>query len=107
MPLREILECGRQPRYGWNEVNIYESEGDCTSEMGRGQFSIFGAIEEKTCHGFATNLTDEEPRVREVANGPDRESFCAHGVGGRKFGGVGLRIVHRACTGNAERQFLV
>jgi hypothetical protein len=25
---------------------IYESESDCTGEMGLGQFNIFGAIEE-------------------------------------------------------------
>jgi hypothetical protein len=59
MPLREILECGRQPRYGWNEVNIYESEGDCTSEMGRGQFSIFGAIEENRWPRISGINTDE------------------------------------------------
>jgi hypothetical protein len=29
-----------------------ENEGDCTSETGAGQFSIFGAYEEKSAHGF-------------------------------------------------------
>ena len=28
------------------------SECECTSEMGRGQFSIFGAVEEKGGYGF-------------------------------------------------------
>jgi hypothetical protein len=47
------FKCGRQPdSCGWNELNLYESEGDCTSEMGVGQFSIFGAIEEKNGRDF-------------------------------------------------------
>jgi hypothetical protein len=29
--------------------NFYENEGDCTGETGAGQFSIFGATEEKEC----------------------------------------------------------
>jgi hypothetical protein len=38
----------RQPLLpGWNDWDFYEGEGDCTSETGAGQFSIFGAIEEK------------------------------------------------------------
>jgi len=32
-----------------------KSEGDFTSEMGAGQFSIFGAIEEKQWTGIFTN----------------------------------------------------
>ena len=32
---------------GGNDLDIYEGEADSTSEMGAGQFSIFGAIEEK------------------------------------------------------------
>jgi hypothetical protein len=40
--------------------NVYEGEGDCTSETGAGQFSIFGAIEEKNCRGFSRMNTDEE-----------------------------------------------
>jgi hypothetical protein len=36
-----------------NELSVLcESEGDCTSEMGAGQFSIFGAYEEKSGPGF-------------------------------------------------------
>jgi hypothetical protein len=30
-----------------------ESEGDCTSEMSVGQFSIFGAVEENGSGGFS------------------------------------------------------
>jgi len=44
---------------GWNDWDFYEGEGDCTSETGAGQFSIFGAIEEKSGHGFWRMDTDE------------------------------------------------
>jgi hypothetical protein len=37
-----------------------ESEGDCTSETGVGQFSIFGAVEEKSGNRF---LCDDEHEV--------------------------------------------
>jgi hypothetical protein len=33
-------------------VGFVRSEGDCSSERARGQFSIFGAIEEKEACGF-------------------------------------------------------
>jgi hypothetical protein len=44
---------------GGNDLDIYEGEGDSTSEMGAGQFSIFGAIEEKSGQGFLRMHTDE------------------------------------------------
>jgi hypothetical protein len=43
----------------WNDLDFYEGEGDCTSETGAGQFSIFGAIEEKSGHGFLRIYRDE------------------------------------------------
>ena len=43
----------------WDDVNFYESEGDCTSEMGAGQFSIFGAVEEKGRRGTLPEERDE------------------------------------------------
>ena len=46
---------------------FYEGEGDCTSERVRGQFSIFGAIEEKLCCGFSRIFTDEYGRSRHAA----------------------------------------
>jgi len=50
----EVFESGRPPDLaGWNDPNVYEGEGDCTSETGWGQFSIFGAIEEKALRIFA------------------------------------------------------
>jgi len=33
-----------------------EGETECTSEMARGQFSIFGAIEEKEVSGFCGEM---------------------------------------------------
>jgi hypothetical protein len=39
--------------------NIHESEGDCTGERVAGQFSIFGAIEEKSADGFLGSDADE------------------------------------------------
>jgi len=46
---------------GQDKVDIFltENEGDCTGEMGPGQFSIFGAIEEKTGHRFSRIITDQ------------------------------------------------
>jgi hypothetical protein len=35
-----------------------DGEGECTSESSRGQFSIFGAIEEILGHGFGRIFTD-------------------------------------------------
>jgi hypothetical protein len=35
------------------------SEGDCTSETGVGQFSIFGAVEEKSMANFSRIETGE------------------------------------------------
>jgi hypothetical protein len=57
----EVLDCSCQPvSSGRNDWEIYEGEGDCTSETGAGQFSIFGAIEEKNRHGFSPIDSDEE-----------------------------------------------
>ena len=44
--------------------------------------------------------------VRERSEWPYRESFCANFARDREFLTAGFRIVHRACTGNAEREFL-
>jgi hypothetical protein len=49
------------PCEGWDEVQIFcESDSDCTSEKGAGQFSIFGACEEKDDHAFSRIDTDQE-----------------------------------------------
>jgi hypothetical protein len=41
---------GRHLRFA---LIFVENEIDCTSETGRGQFSIFGAIEENVVSGFS------------------------------------------------------
>ena len=43
--LRRLLQPEREGMF-------CEGESECTSEMRTGQFSIFGAIEEKECRGF-------------------------------------------------------
>jgi hypothetical protein len=44
---------------GLDDLNFYEGESDCTSETGAGQFSIFGAVEEKDGHGFSRSDAGE------------------------------------------------
>jgi hypothetical protein len=39
-------------------------EGDCTKEMGAGQFSIFGATEDKARHGSALIFTNQEEALK-------------------------------------------
>jgi len=39
---------------------VEEGETECTGEMGRGQFSIFGAVEENDDWGFSRIRTDQE-----------------------------------------------
>ena len=55
-----VFECDPEPA-SWPErvLKFYESEGDCTGEMDAGQFSIFGAVEEKDGHGFSPIDTDK------------------------------------------------
>ena len=79
-----------------------EGEGECKGEMVAGQFSIFGAIEENLRHGFSPIFTDQEGASIAVANGRDRETFRLCAARHEEFGKVGSRVVHRACTGNAE-----
>jgi hypothetical protein len=44
---------------GLRDLIFYEGESDCTSETGAGQFSIFGAVEEKSGDGFSRVGTGE------------------------------------------------
>jgi hypothetical protein len=50
----EMVECDAQTGLPARTRSIFlsENEGDCTGEMGWGQFSIFGACEEKSGHGI-------------------------------------------------------
>jgi hypothetical protein len=88
---------------GLRDLNFYEGEGDCTSEMGAGQFSIFGAIEEKDGRGFSRIGTDEMREEKRVLLHWMAVISCAMRALGNS-GGVGRRNVHRVCTGNAERR---
>jgi hypothetical protein len=60
--------------------NFHESEGDCTGERVAGQFSIFGAIEEKSCHGFSRIGTDKKTAQGGVLLPLDGGCFCVAGV---------------------------
>jgi hypothetical protein len=56
----DFLSCDCQlDLASWNDLDFYEGEGDCTSETGAGQFSIFGAIEEKSGYRFSRIGGDE------------------------------------------------
>lgn len=58
--LLKPVECDGQPAFaaGTSWIVLCASEGDCTSEMGLGQFSIFGAIEEKIGRRFSQRNAD-------------------------------------------------
>src|SRR5580704_11675206 len=89
------------PGTGTEQLIFSEGEGDCTSEMRRGQFSIFGAIEEKRGRRFSRifcgsrelfeHPCDASVRAFLLVRSWRRESVDAEG-----------RVVHRVCTGNAE-----
>jgi hypothetical protein len=67
--LREIVESIPASSRSRNDFSIDEGEGDCTSEMGSGQFSIFGAVEEKMAtdfHGFK-RIENESFEQRDLA----------------------------------------
>jgi len=75
-----------------------EDESECTSERARGQFSIFGAVEEKGGHGFLRigrdkNLLEDMALSRVEGAGSVDEN-----AGVKKFGkrGVGM------CTAGAQ-----
>lgn len=88
----------------WNDVNFYESEGDCTSEMGAGQFSIFGAVEENGGRGSLQEERDEVKGEARTIRPLDGGGFRARRAAAKESGAVGGRNIHRGRTGNAERQ---
>src|SRR5713101_3724078 len=75
------LETGSLARA--RSIIFCESESDCTSEMGAGQFSIFGAVEEKRRSRFSRIGTDEATGEGRVIPQQDRGSFQVGGVAGR------------------------
>jgi hypothetical protein len=61
-----MVECDPEPasRPEW-VLKFCKSEGDFTGEMGAGQFSIFGAIEEKDVHGILA-IREQGTRLSDV-----------------------------------------
>src|ERR1700684_4369051 len=53
-----------------------EGEGNCTSEMKAGQFSIFGAVEENVGRGFSRGFGDRTPSSIYPANPLGALGFC-------------------------------
>jgi hypothetical protein len=104
-----IPRCFRDRLPSWPRSDSFfvEGESECTSERALGQFSIFGAVEENGCRGFygSTGIKNFFRNVA-VSRLEGLSSVCA-GARGESFGRVGQRIVHRGCTGNAERQWSV
>jgi hypothetical protein len=78
-----------------------EGEGDSTRESARGQFSIFGAIEEKEVCGFLVGMRVKK-NLNERGEGAWSEQFWSGAAGAGIFFKSGDLVVHRACTGNAE-----
>jgi hypothetical protein len=87
-----------------NQFFSAEGENECTSEKVRGQFSIFGAVEENhRCKVSRIKRIEElgdDIWLRRVEGGPSIEGDVRR-EGSQAVGGP---IVHRDCTGNAERQ---
>jgi hypothetical protein len=54
-----VLKDGFQKLTPLELLFVYRSETKCTSESVTGQFSIFGATEEKSGHEFSRINTDE------------------------------------------------
>ena len=87
----------------WNDGFFCASEGDCTSEKGAGQFSIFGAIEEKEWPLIFAEERRSEKLKRVLGRCFTAVVWIAAWRGGRNSGVGRCGIVHRGCTGNAER----
>ena len=96
----------RDPNWlaGQNKVDFFvKSEGDCTFEMAAGQFSIFGAIEEKEWPRIWRINTDEAMAEERSLDAPDDGGFDLRRAVLQKSDRVGRRNIHRRRTGNAER----
>jgi len=78
-----------------------EGEGDSTRESARGQFSIFGAIEEKEVCGLLVRLRVKK-NLNERGQGARSKQFWRRLTRAGNFFASGDLVVHRAYTGNAE-----
>src|ERR1700685_2485199 len=79
-----------------------EGEGDCTKESAEGQFSIFGAIEEKEVCGFVGRMRVKKNLSERGQGAWSKRFWSERAESGKKFLVNGDLVVHRACTGNAE-----
>jgi len=106
--LRKWLNAAPAPVRGWDKLPVsWESESDCTSENGVGQFSIFGAVEEKSVGGFLL-ISVDQAAAEEHAPAPHGDSiFPPRAPAPKKSADTSRCIVHNPCTGNAERQWPV
>jgi hypothetical protein len=77
-------------------------EGHCTSESERGQFSIFGAIEEKSGQGLCRMNMGQEESWKPAVKLCGGDGFLFRSFGEGEFGSTGSRNIHRRRTGNAE-----
>jgi hypothetical protein len=98
--LREnaVAECDPNSTKRLEWIRMFcESESDCTSEMGAGQFSIFGAVEEKSRSGFSRSGRSEGESESEVAGALDGAVFvCGARCAGNRVEGVGGMSTGRA-----------
>ena len=81
-------------------------EGECTVEMAPGQFSIFGAIEDKGEPRILRIITDRNSISLEIF-AHDLVVFRTAEFESRLTLGIRCSIVHRVCTGNAESRVSV
>src|SRR5580704_8456256 len=89
------------PGTGTEQLIFSEGEGDCTSEMRRGQFSIFGAIEEKRGRRFSRIFCGSRELFEHPCDASVRAFLLVWRAWRESLEAEG-RIVHRVCTGNAE-----
>ncbi len=80
-----------------------EGESECTSESALGQFSIFGAVEEMFAADFRGSARSRISPVKWL-QAALRAAFGLRESVRRKDWRRPRLIVHRGCTGNAERQ---
>ena len=83
-----------------------EGESECTSESALGQFSIFGAVEEMFAADFR-GLARSRISPAKWLQAALRAAFGLQESVRRKDWRMRRLIVHRGCTGNAERQWSV
>ena len=71
-----VNACPQSGFRSWDPLSFFcEGEGECKCEIAGGQFSIFGATEEKVRRRFPEILAGQEKCSRGVGDACDRESF--------------------------------